>query len=94
MIQKYEKATEAIIETTSSYYQEQIDALQALPQSTTAGRQGTPTANMMLHLWRYIRRLAAQKLYATDFFRDDIREHGPLTVFYENDAALMNQFLR
>jgi len=67
--------------------------LETLLRSTTPGQQGVPPANMLLNLWRYVRKLTAQALYANGFFTDDIPERGTLTVFYENEAALLKQFL-
>jgi hypothetical protein len=48
---------------------------------------------MMLNLWRYIRKLTAQELYANGFLTDDIPEKGTLTVFYKNDLEWIRQLL-
>jgi hypothetical protein len=92
-VQEYENAIETIIEIASSYYEGELGTLDELLRSTTAGRQGVPPANMMLNLWRYIRKVTAKELYANGFFRDTIPEDGILTVFYKNDVELIRRFL-
>jgi hypothetical protein len=92
-IQKYEGAIQVIIDTASAYYGEQLGTLDALLRSTTSGRQGVPVANMMLNLWRYIRKVTAKELYANGFFTDTILEKGTLTVFYENNVEWIRRLL-
>ncbi len=92
-IHEYEGAIQAIIDVASSFYVGKLDTLDALLRSTTAGQQGTPPANMMLNLFRYIRKVAARELYRHGFFTDTIPEEGTLTVFYENDVKLIRQLL-
>jgi hypothetical protein len=48
---------------------------------------------MTLNLWRYIRKVAAKKLYANGFFTDTIPEKGTLTVFYENNVEWIRRLL-
>jgi hypothetical protein len=92
-VQQYEGAIRALIDTAATYYADKLDVFETLLRSTTSGRQGAPPANMLLNFWRYVRKLTAQALYANGFFTDDIPERGTLTVFYENDAALLKLFL-
>jgi hypothetical protein len=92
-VQKYEAAVETIIDVASSYYEGELGILDELLRSTTPGRQGVPPANMLLNLWRYIRKLTAKELYAKGFFTDKIPEEGVLTVFYENDVELVKRLL-
>ena len=92
-VQKYEAAVETIIDIASSYYEAELGILDELLRSTTPGRQGVPPANMMLNLWRYIRKVTAKELYANGFFTDTIPEEGVLTVFYENDVELVKRLL-
>ena len=92
-IQEYKSAIQAIIDAASSYYVGKLPILDTLLRSTTAGQQGVPPANMMLNLWRYIRKVTAKELYSYGFFTDMIPEEGTLTVFYENDVELIRQLL-
>jgi len=92
-IHEYESAIQAIIDVASLYYSGKLDTLEALLRSTTAGQQGVPPANMMLNLWRYIRKVTAGELYAHGFFTDTIPEEGTLTVFYKNDVELIRKLL-
>ena len=50
--------------------------------------------NLMLNLWRYLRRAVARELYATGFFTDRVPEAGSITVFYENDVEMLDELLR
>jgi len=92
-IQEYEDAIKAIMDVASSFYAGKLDTLDTLLSSTTAGKQGVPPANMMLNLWRYIRKVTARELYSYGFFTDTIPEEGTLTVFYENDVELIRRLL-
>jgi hypothetical protein len=92
-VQKYQEGIQAIMDVTSSFYAEKLDTLDRLLRSTTAGRQGVPPANMMLNLWRYIRKITAKELYRCGFFTDTIPEEGTLTVFYENNVELIRRLL-
>jgi len=93
MVERYEPAIRAIIETASAFYEDRLDQLDSLLRSTTPGRQGVPLANMALNLWRYIRKLTARELYAAGFFTDDLPARGTITVFYEHDIPLLKQLL-
>jgi hypothetical protein len=93
MVRRYEPAIRAIIETISSCYEGQLDRLEAMLRSTTPGRQGVPFANMVLNLWRYIRKLTAQELYAAGFLTDDLPARGTVTVFYERNIPLLKELL-
>jgi hypothetical protein len=62
-----------------------------LLRSTTSGKQGVAPANMYMNLWRYIRKMTAKALYANGFFNDTIPVDGCLTVFYENNVALIRR---
>jgi hypothetical protein len=90
-VQKYGDAIETIIDIASSYYEGKLRTLDELLRSTTSGRQGVPSANMMLNLWRYIRKVTARELYANGFFTDTIPEEGILTVFYKNGVELVRR---
>jgi hypothetical protein len=92
-VREYEDAIEAIIDIASSYYGGELGTLNELLHSTTSGKQGVPPANMMLNLWRYIRKVVAKELYTNGFFTDTIPEEGILTVFYENDVELVRRLL-
>lgn len=92
-IQEYGETIQAITDVASSFYAGKLETLDTLLRSTTAGQQGVPPANMMLNLWRYIRKLTARELYSCGFFTDTIPEDGTLTVFYENDIGLVRQLL-
>lgn len=93
ILQEYVATVQAIISSATTYYEGKQPTLEELARSTTSGKQGTPPANLMLHLWRYIRKAVAQELYTNGFFRDSIPEEGCLTVFYENDVQLLRQIL-
>jgi hypothetical protein len=93
IVRGHEKAIRSIADIAATYYADRLPVLYTLLQSTTSGRQGVPAANMMLNLWRYIRKLTAQELYAAGFFTDDIPERGTLTIFYANDATLIRELL-
>lgn len=92
-VQEYRDAIETIIDIAWSYYEGKLGALDALLRSTTCGQQGVPPANMMLNLWRYIRKVTAKELYANGFFTDTIPQEGTLTVFYENHVELIGRLL-
>ena len=64
-----------------------------LLMSTTSGRQGVPAENMMLHLWRYLRRAIAQEMYASGFFSDRIPKDGRITIFYKNGVPVIEKLL-
>jgi len=93
ILQEYVAAVQAIISSAIDYYEGKLSMLVELACSTTSGKQGAPPANMMMHLWRYIRKAVAQELYANGFFRDSIPQDGCLTVFYANNVQLLRQLL-
>jgi hypothetical protein len=70
-----------------------LDSLRDLLKSTTCGRRGVPTQNMMLNLWRYLRRALAKTLYAKGFFTDRAPETGVIAIFYENNVELLDRLL-
>jgi ribosomal 50S subunit-associated protein YjgA (DUF615 family) len=86
-------AVDTITNIASSYYEGKLHILDELLRSTNPGKQGVPPANMMLNLWRYIRKITAKELYANGFFTDAIPQEGILTVFYENDVELVKRLL-
>ena len=92
-IRPYEASMRAIADSAAITYAADLGALEAMLRTTTAGRQGVPTGSMTMHLWRYVRRIVARALYDCGFFRDDVRESGTLTVFYENDVELIRKLL-
>jgi hypothetical protein len=89
---RYLPVVRRVGEITQGYWADKMGALQRLLAATTAGRQGVPVPNMMMHLWRYLRRGVAQGLYAQGLFRDRVPEEGLITVFYENGTALDEMF--
>jgi hypothetical protein len=91
--QEYGVVVQAIIEAAVSYWDAKMGILDELLRSTTSGRQGVPPGNMLMHLWRYVRRLTAKALYESGFFTDMIPRDGCLTVFYANDVALIRELL-
>ncbi len=91
VVRAHAAALEGIIEGASAYYIGELETLDTLLRATTPGRQGVPPANMMLNLWRYVRKLTARALYANGFFTDTLPEIGLLTVFYENDVEVVQR---
>jgi hypothetical protein len=79
---------------THDYYTSQLGSFRELLRSTTSGRQGVPVENLMQNLWRYLRRAITRELYATGFFTDRVPEAGAITVFYDNDVAMLDELLR
>jgi hypothetical protein len=92
-IRRYENGIHAISDVASSFYVKQMETFATLLRSTSPGRQGVPSANMILSLFRYVRRLISRELYNRRFFTDDIPERGTLTVFYKNDVKMIRDLL-
>jgi hypothetical protein len=92
-MQEYGDAVRAVMEAAAAYWDGKLVILEELLRSTTSGRQGVPPGNMMMHLWRYVRKVTARALYESGFFTDSIPRDGCLTVFYENDVALIRELL-
>ena len=92
-LQQYEEAIWTIADTAAAYYDGQLETLYALLESTTSGRQGVSPQNMLMHLWRYVRKMTARMLYTHGFFTDSVPEKGTLTVFYKNDVSLLRELL-
>lgn len=78
---------------THAYFAGQLASIRELLRSTTCGRQGVPPENMMLNLWRYIRRAVARELYATGFLRDGAPGAGVITVFHESSVRVLDELL-
>ncbi|MGC9468964.1 MAG: hypothetical protein ACP5HS_10270 [Anaerolineae bacterium] len=93
VVDTYKDAIDAVASAAFLYYQDSLPTLEALLRSTTPGRQGVPPANMMMNLWRYIRKLTARELYASGFLRDTVPDDGVVTVFHENDVPLLRRLL-
>ena len=93
LLEQYAPDVQAIMEAVSSYAEQIYPDLEALLRTTASGRQGVPPANMMMNLWRYIRRLAVKKLFESGFFKGSIPPDGCVTVFYENNVELIWQVL-
>ena len=93
MMEIYLPVFEQVMEVTYAFYERILKEMNDLLLSTTSGRQGVPAENMMLHLWRYLRRALAQELYASGFFSDHIPEDGRITIFYENDVPVFEKLL-
>jgi len=92
-LQEYGDAVRTVMEAAASYWDGKLVILDELLRSTTSGRQGVSPGNMMMHLWRYVRKVTARALYENGFFTDSIPQDGCLTVFYENDVELIRQLL-
>ncbi len=92
-IEKYLPTIQAVGQITYTYNAGKLGALRELLASTTSGRQDVPPENMMMHLWRYIRRAIASELYASGFFKDTITETGMITVFFENNVQMLSELL-
>jgi hypothetical protein len=88
---RYEPTIRAVGHITASYYAGKLEAMRDLLASTTAGRQGVPPENMMLNLWRYVRRAVARALYDEGILRDRLPETGLTMVFYANDVAILDR---
>ena len=93
IVERYRKTVQSINDVVSSFCIKKLEFLEKLLRTTSAGCQGVPTENMMLNLWRYVRKLTAKELYACGFLNDDIPTKGALTVFYENDVELIRRLL-
>lgn len=83
----------SVSHTVDTCFSGKLDYFRSLLASTTSGKQGVLPEIMMMNLWRFIRRAIAGQLYKSGFFTDDIPETGLLTVFYENDIALLAELL-
>jgi len=91
--QRYQVAMERIRAAASSYYVGKLPVLHSLLRSTTSGRQGVPPENMMMHLWRYIRKITARELRSREFLTHAVPQDGMLTVFYENNVEQVSGLL-
>ena len=92
-LQEYGAAVRTVMEAAASYWDGKLVILDELLRSTTSGRQGVSPGNMMMHLWRYVRKVTARALYENGFFTDSIPQEGCLTVFYGKDVELIRQLL-
>jgi hypothetical protein len=82
---------EKVAQTAQELYIGGLPWMFKLLRATTGGKQGVPPENMMMHLWRYMRRAIARELYACGFFLDQAPETGLLTVFYENKVGYLKE---
>lgn len=90
----YEPIVKRLDELASVHFLKGQAALEDLLKSTTAGRQGVPTPNMMLNLFRYLRRATAKELTANGLFRVSASGTGVTTLFYENSAEWIDKLFR
>ncbi|HHX45500.1 MAG TPA: hypothetical protein GX714_16160 [Chloroflexi bacterium] len=90
---RYAPTVDAVGAITASQFVDKMGTMRALLASTTSGRQGVPPENMMLHLWRYVRRSIARGLYAEGILTDRLPDTGLTTVFYANDVTLLARLL-
>ena len=90
---RYAPAVDAVSAITASYFADKMGTMRALLASTIGGRQGVPLENMMLNLWRYVRRSIARGLYAEGILTDRLPETGLTTLFYANDVAMLARLL-
>ncbi len=92
-IGRYMPVIDRVGRITHSYFREKLGPIRDLLRTTTCGRQGVPVENMMLNLWRYIRKGIAREMYARGFFTDRARENGVVTIFYENTVKVLAELL-
>jgi len=90
---RYAPTVDAVSAITASYFADKMGTMRALLASSTGGRQGVPPENMMLNLWRYVRRSIARGLYAEGILTDRLPETGLTTLFYANDVAMLARLL-
>lgn len=81
---------EEVKKMTCAYFAEKGESMCELLRSTTSGRQGVPSRNMMMHLWRYVRKAIARELYTERVFTDAVPDAGRITVFYENSIQALD----
>jgi hypothetical protein len=81
---------EEVKQMTCAYFAEKSESMCELLRSTTSGRQGVPSRNMMMHLWRYVRKAIARELYTERVFTDAVPDAGLVTVFYENSIQALD----
>lgn len=82
-----------LAQAAQKYYMDQLPQIRQFLSQTTAGLQGVPPANMMMHFWRYCRRSLARELYSSGFLTDGAQELGTITVFYDNSLAEVRNLL-
>lgn len=90
---QYRDVIERIAAASSQLYLEQINQVFTCLRATTAGRQGVPPENMIMHFGRYCRKALARELYAAGFFTDAVPEQGSITVFYANSISQIGAHL-
>lgn len=82
-----------LTEISFGFYTEHMGVIRECLATTSAGRQGVPLENMMMHFWRYCRRALARELYSAEFFTDDVATRGIITVFYDNEIEELSRLL-
>lgn len=92
-MKKYSPIIQTVGYAVETLFSGKLDYFRSLLALTTSGKQGVPPENMMMNLWRYIRRAIAGQLYKSGYFTDNVPETGLLTVFYENDIAMLTELL-
>jgi hypothetical protein len=90
---RYLPTIQRVGQATRAYVAGKLDAIADLLRSTTCGRLGVPVENMMLNLWRYIRKGIARQLYARGVFSDAVPESGLITVFFDNNIEALSRLL-
>ncbi|HHX63751.1 MAG TPA: hypothetical protein GX702_02560 [Chloroflexi bacterium] len=68
----------------TEYYCANMDRIRSMLSSTEVGQKGAPVENMMMNLWRYLRRAIAIELYESGFLSDAVPTKGCITIFYDN----------
>lgn len=81
---KYHYTIKKISDACTEYFLNNIEQVKNMLTSTIVGQQGAPFENMMMNLWRYLRKAVAIKLYENGFLNDKVPVNGSITVFYEN----------
>jgi len=59
-VRRYADTMNQITRAATAYYEQKLPDLQRLLAGTTPGRQGVSPDSMMMHLWRYIRKIMAR----------------------------------
>lgn len=87
---EYQLYIDKISKICSDYYCGKLNLIENALLSTTSGKGGAPTKNMMMNFWRYMRKSIAKKLYEDGFLTDKILQDGSFTIFYENRINYFN----
>lgn len=92
-VEQYLPVLRAVSQVTGTFFAARVESMGEWLRATTAGRQSVPPANMMMHLWRYVRRGIAREFYAQGLLTDSVPEIGMITVFYRSDMRMLAELL-